>query len=83
MIKDLGRVTPDCHGWVPVEDAMLATGNWSDHYYVSAEPIRVEGLTTHGRMVEAVYFADGQYRDRWCSPDGDVEYRLTHVRALR
>ena len=86
MLKDLGIAQPDARGWVPVDQAMLATGRWCPDAplrAITADPIMVEGVTTSGKIVDAFYFADGLYNDRWCDPSGSIEYRLTHVRPLR
>ncbi len=81
MIRDgLDAVDPDTRGWLPIDRAPLATNVYSG-CDIAADPMRIEGITTHGRIVEAWYFAAGDYQDRWCDVTGRMFYRLTHFRC--
>lgn len=84
MTRDgVDHVAPDRHGWLPIHLIPLATGWWAAGTRTLdcvAEPMVIEGITTHGHIVVARYSADGQYNDRWVSEVGDIVYRLTHGR---
>jgi len=84
MIRDgVDLIEPDRHGWMPIDAIPIATGWWTAGTRtldVVAEPMLIEGLTTHGAVVLARYSADGLYNDRWVNDLGDVVYRLTHAR---
>lgn len=82
MIKDgVDTVVADYRGWLPIAEAPLATNVYSGRD-IAADPMRIEGITTHGRIVEAWYYAASDYLDRWCDVTGRVVYRLTHFRRV-
>lgn len=73
-------------GWLPIEEAPLATPNVVDisaGIDIQVDPIVLEGLTAHGYVVEAHYDANGDYEDRWTNRYGNIVYVLTHWRPLR
>lgn len=72
-------------GWADISTALLATANVINldaGIDVTVDPIIVEGLTSHGYIVEAHYDATGDYEDRWTNRFGNVVYLLTHWRPM-
>lgn len=86
MTKDgVNPSVADDFGWLPIDQIPLALGYWAagtQTLHVHAEAIMIEGVTTSGEIVIAVYRADGDYVDRWMNPAWTRQYRLTHGRPI-
>jgi len=71
----------DLNGWQPIDTASIAEG-WWESGTLCVDPVVIEGMTTCGVVVEAFYWADGDYEDRWCDITGQIEYKLAYWRPL-
>lgn len=67
--------------WAPIEDAPIAQGFWYGGV-AYLDPVMIEGLTSTGLIVDAFYWAKGDYVDRWMDVTGQIEYDLTHYRLV-
>lgn len=64
-------------GWVPIGDiGSLGVGKYGGRLHA----LMIDGLTSDGRMVKAIYHAQGDYLDRWSNPQRNTVFDLTHYR---